>query len=38
MRDQKRWMKNWIMGIGCGNDDHCSGSLSCYGSRKRLGQ
>ena len=25
-------------GIGCGNDDHCSGSHFCYGSRKRLGQ
>lgn len=21
-------------GIGCGNDDHCSGSHFCYGSRK----
>ena len=37
MRDQKRWIEKLDQGIGCGNDDHCSGSHFCYGSKKKAG-
>ncbi len=38
MRDHETLDEKLDQGIGCGNDDHCSGSHFCYGSRKRLGQ
>ena len=37
MRDQKRWMKNWIRALAVGTMIAAAVPF-CYGSRKGLGQ